>query len=63
MQDFMYSCAFYPDYLDWFMHEAHLEAEYQTKRLAHHACMAVWTGNNEVHESYTDWFRGDIEPL
>ena len=62
MQDFMYACAFYPDYLDWFMHEAQLEAEYQTKRLAHQACMAVWTGNNEVHESYTDWFRGDIEP-
>jgi beta-mannosidase len=62
MHDFMYSCAFYPDYLDWFMHEARLEAEYQTRRLAHCACMAIWTGNNEIHESYTDWFKGDVEP-
>ena len=62
MQDFMYACAFYPDYLDWFMHEAALEGEYQTKRLAHQACMAVWTGNNEVHESYTDWFKGVLAP-
>jgi beta-mannosidase len=60
MQDFMYACAFYPDYLNWFMHEAHLEADYQTKRLASFACLAVWTGNNEVHEAYTDWFRGPL---
>jgi beta-mannosidase len=62
MHDFMYACAFYPDYLDWFMYEARLEAEYQTRRLAHYACMAIWTGNNEIHESYTDWFKGDVEP-
>lgn len=56
MHDFMYACAYYPDHLPWFVHEARLEAEYQVKRLAHHCCIAVWTGNNEVHESYTDWF-------
>lgn len=60
MHDFMYSCAYYPDNLDWFVHEATKEAEYQTKRLAHFPCMAVWTGNNEIHESYTDWFKGPL---
>jgi beta-mannosidase len=62
MQDFMYACAFYPDNLPWFMHEAALEAEYQTKRLGAQACLALWTGNNEVHESFTDWFPGETAP-
>lgn len=62
MHDFMYACAFYPDHLDWFLHQAELEADYQTKRLAHYPCMAIWTGNNEIHESYTDWFPEDIRP-
>ena len=62
MQDFMYACAFYPDYNERFMREASLEAEYQTKRLAHQACLAVWTGNNEVHESYTDWYKEQFTP-
>ena len=58
MHDFMYACAFYPDHLEWFEREATREADYQTKRLRNYACMAVWTGNNEIHESITDWFRG-----
>jgi beta-mannosidase len=63
MHDFMYACAYYPDYNDAFMYEAEKEAQYQTRRLAHHACMAVWTGNNEVHESYTDWFSAETNPV
>ncbi len=62
MHDFMYACAFYPDHLDWFLHQATLEAEYQTKRLAHYPCMAIWTGNNEIHESYKEWFPERIAP-
>jgi beta-mannosidase len=62
MHDFMYACAYYPDYLDWFCREAEKEAQYQTKRLAHHPCMAIWTGNNEIHESYTDWFTKETDP-
>jgi beta-mannosidase len=62
MHDFMYACAYYPDYLDWFCREAEKEAQYQTKRLAHHPCMAIWTGNNEIHESYTDWFTPETNP-
>lgn len=62
IHDFMYTCAFYPDHLDWFLHEATLEARYQAARLAHHPCMAMWTGNNEIHESYTDWFDAEGMP-
>lgn len=58
MQDFMYSCAFYPDQLNWFLAEAGWEAEYQVRRLAHYPAMAIWTGNNEIAESWTDWWRG-----
>jgi beta-mannosidase len=56
MHDFMYSCSYYPDHEDWFLHEAKKEADYQARRLANHACMAIWTGNNEIAESFTDWF-------
>ncbi len=62
MHDFMYACAFYPDHIKDFLYEAELEADYQTKRLAHFPCMAVWTGNNEIAESYDDWFKGPTQP-
>lgn len=62
MHDFMYACGFYPDTLDSFLYEARREADFQTKRLAHYPCMAVWTGNNEIAESFTDWFPEPIAP-
>ncbi len=62
LHDFMYACAFYPDHKPWFLHQAMLEAEYQTKRLAHYPCMAIWSGNNEIHESITEWFPDSIMP-
>lgn len=62
MHDFMYACGFYPDHLDSFLFEAKREADFQTKRLAHYPCMAVWTGNNEIHESHTDWFPEPAMP-
>ena len=62
MHDFMYACAFYPDHIDSFLYEARREADFQTKRLAHYPCMAVWAGNNEIHESITDWFPPSIAP-
>lgn len=46
-QDFMFACAPYPDHLDWFRREVELEADFQTKRLREHACIALWCGNNE----------------
>jgi len=46
-QDFGFSCAAYPDELEWFRCEAEKEVDYQTKRLRNHPCLALWCGNNE----------------
>lgn len=56
-QDFMYACAPYPDHLDWFRAEAEREADYQTKRLRRHACLAVWSGCNENNWGFKDWWQ------
>ncbi len=46
-QDFAFSCAAYPDELEWFRREAEQEVAYQGRRLANHPCLALWCGNNE----------------
>ena len=46
-QDFAFSCAAYPDELDWFRTEVEREVDYQTRRLRNHPCIALWCGNNE----------------
>ncbi|MBN1307502.1 MAG: glycoside hydrolase family 2 protein [Chitinispirillaceae bacterium] len=51
--DFMFSCSLYPGD-DRFMHSVGAEARFQVRRLAHHACMALWCGNNELEQYYTD---------
>ncbi len=48
-QDFMFACACYPDHLPEFQRECALEMDYQTKRLRHHASLALFCGNNENH--------------
>ncbi|MDR7271693.1 beta-mannosidase [Pelomonas saccharophila] len=45
-QDFMFACGLYPANAD-FLASVRAEAESQVKRLRHHACMALWCGNNE----------------
>jgi beta-mannosidase len=44
-QDFMFACALYSP-----SREIEHEAEYQVQRLAHHACLALWCGNNEIEQ-------------
>jgi beta-mannosidase len=46
-QDFMFSCSLYPDDQAWFLAECEKEMAYQTRRLRHHPCIALWCGNNE----------------
>ncbi|NPV66669.1 MAG: glycoside hydrolase family 2 protein [Anaerolineae bacterium] len=46
-QDFMFSCAPYPEDLPDFTAEVEAEAEYQVRRLRSHPCLALWCGNNE----------------
>jgi beta-mannosidase len=67
-QDFMFACGMYPD-LDWFQASVRAEAEAAVKRLRHHACLALWCGNNEdyaiaesIHASHLP-FDGDFTAM
>ncbi len=53
-QDFMFSCSLYPSTPE-FLEEVKAEAVYQVQRLRHHACIALWCGDNEVLGALT-WF-------
>ncbi len=53
-QDFMFSCSLYPA-SDEFLRNVSREASYQIKRLRHHACIALWCGNNE-NLGALNWF-------
>lgn len=48
-QDFMFSCSLYPGDEE-FLQSCREEAVWQTERLRHHACMALWCGNNELEQ-------------
>ncbi len=54
-QDFMFSCSLYPAD-DTFLSEVKLEVGYQVRRLSHHACIALWCGDNELIGALT-WFE------
>jgi len=45
-QDFMFACGLYPAN-PAFQASVRAEAEAAVKRLRHHACLALWCGNNE----------------
>lgn len=47
-QDFMFACSAYPADDGKWMANVEKEAAYQIKRLRHHACLALWCGNNEL---------------
>lgn len=49
-QDFMFSCALYPDYNKNFMANVKQEIIHVVKRLRNNPCLALWCGNNE-----NDW--------
>ncbi|MBN1935609.1 MAG: beta-mannosidase [Anaerolineae bacterium] len=55
--DFMFACAPYPDHLEWFRSEVEKEADYQTRRLGKHACIALWCGSNENNWGFRDWWK------
>lgn len=48
-QDFMFACGIYPAHLD-FQNNVRDEAEANVRRLRHHACIALWCGNNEDYQ-------------
>ena len=48
-QDFMFACGLYPAHRA-FIDSVTLEATANIQRLRHHACLAIWTGNNEDYQ-------------
>jgi beta-mannosidase len=54
-QDFMFSCSLYPS-TDEFLSEVKAEVHDQVTRLQHHACLALWCGDNELIGALT-WFE------
>jgi beta-mannosidase len=48
-QDFMFGCGVYPAHKELQM-SVKLEAEQNVIRLRNHACIAIWTGNNEDYQ-------------
>ncbi len=49
-QDFMFACTTYPTYDAAFMANVEEEAKENVRRLRHHACLALWCGNNELEQ-------------
>ena len=49
-QDFMFACSAYPTFeRDW-MASVEAEVRDNVRRLRHHACIALWCGNNEIEQ-------------
>ncbi len=61
-QDFMFACSVYPDNREWFREEVRREAEYQTRRLRNHACIALFSGSNEDSWFFDEWWDGVAAP-
>jgi len=49
-QDFPFACSAYPAYDEEYMANVKKEAEDNVKRLRHHACLALFCGNNEIEQ-------------
>ena len=61
-QDFMFSCAAYPDDDEDFLKEVRREAEVVVRQLRNHPCIALWCGNNENQwiDSMIHWNHPDF---
>ena len=49
-QDFMFACSSYPSFDADFMASVRAEAVDNVRRIRHHACIALWCGNNEIEQ-------------
>jgi beta-mannosidase len=56
-QDFMFACAAYPLDQPEFVENVRLEVEQVIRRLRHRACLALWSGNNEIEMLWSLWKR------
>ena len=53
-QDFMFACSMLPGDSS-FVSSVREEITDNVRRLRHHACIAVWCGNNEADEGWKNW--------
>jgi beta-mannosidase len=56
-QDFMFACAAYPLDEPEFVENVRVEIEEAIRRLRHRACLALWSGNNEIEMLWGLWKR------
>ncbi|PXA86882.1 glycoside hydrolase family 2 [Nostoc sp. 3335mG] len=63
--DLMFACAPYPDDDATFLDNVRAEIAEQVARLRHHACLALWCGNNENQaiQFFEDHATGTTTPL
>lgn len=56
-QDFMFACGTYPCRDKAFVDNVIAEVQENVRRIRHHACIALWCGNNEIEQglSSPDW--------
>lgn len=54
-QDFCFACQPYPFFDDALLQNVQKEVTYNVKRLRHHACLAIWNGNNEIESMSIAW--------
>src|SRR5208337_2219605 len=54
-QEFIFACAKYPATDERFLADVQREATHQVRRLAHHASLIVWCGNNELEWGAYSW--------
>jgi beta-mannosidase len=53
-QDFIFACGIYPDD-EAFAENVRREAVENIRRLRHRASLALWCGNNEMEQGWSDW--------
>jgi beta-mannosidase len=53
-QDFMFACSMYPGDAK-FLESVQKEAEQNVRRISYHPCTALWCGNNENAEAWSNW--------
>jgi len=54
-QDFVFSCSIYPLDDPEFVENVRVEVIENIRRLRHHACLALWCGNNEMEQGWAEW--------
>lgn len=54
-QDFCFACQGYPFFDEALLENIHAEVIDNVRRLRHHACLALWNGNNEIETMSIAW--------